>query len=180
MQNVWASGLCIVLLATAAFYDTRSRRIPNWIIVSGMLLGLTASSVTNDGIGLYAATVGLFVGLFAFIPLYALKVLGAGDVKLIAMVGSFLGVANLLGAMIASSLAGGLLAIGFAVRAGQLGHVLGNIRMTFLGMLMRVPIPIASTTAATPAPARRIPYGIAIAAGTTLYLLWRNLPGVLS
>lgn len=175
--ELWIAVVCLSLTFTAAVSDAVRRRIPNWVVLPGMLLGVAANALIPGGIGATAAAVGLAAGLLAFLPAYVLRLLGAGDVKLMAMVGSFLGATHLLGAILASFVAGGVLALAVAWRAGQLGHVTGNIRLILYGMLMRVALP-GSPTVAPATPTVRMPYGIAIAAGTLLYLLWVNVAGV--
>lgn len=175
--ELWIAFACAALAVAAAVSDALRRRIPNWLVLPGMLFGLAANALVPGALGLTSAVTGLAAGLLAFLPFYLLRLLGAGDVKLIAMVGSFLGAAHLVGAMLASFLAGGLLAVAFAWHAGQLGRVVGNIRLILVGMLMRAALPGAPTVA-PPAPAVRMPYGIAVAAGTVVYLLWLNAPGV--
>lgn len=174
--ELWIAVVCVLLTAAAAVSDGLRQRIPNWLVLSGMLVGLATNALVPGGLGLGAATVGLAAGLFAFLPFFFLRLLGAGDVKLIAMVGSFLGAAHLVGAMLATFLAGGMLAIAFAWRAGQLARIAGNIRLILYGMLMSTALPGAPTVAPAP-PTLRMPYGIAIAVGTTAYLLWLNVPG---
>lgn len=174
--ELWIAIGGALLTAAAAVSDARQRRIPNWLVFPGMLLGLASNALLPGGIGLSAAAIGLAAGLFAFLPFFLLRLLGAGDVKLIAMVGSFLGTAHLGGAMLATFLAGGVLALAFAWHVGQLGTLAENLRVTIYGMVMRTAMPGAPTVAAPP-PCVRMPYGVAIAAGTLLYLLWLNVPG---
>lgn len=169
--TLWIAVACVVLAAAAAVSDAARQRIPNALVLPGMVLGLAANALIPGGIGLGPAAAGLAAGLLAFLPFFLLRLLGAGDVKLIAMVGAFLGVGHLVGAMLATFVAGGVLALGVAWHAGRLGRMAGNLRLIVFGLLMRTALPGAPTVA-LPAPSVRMPYGVAIAVGTAAYLLY--------
>src|SRR5262245_23535685 len=107
------------LLAWAVASDVRSRRIPNKLVVAGLLAGLALQATVTPGAGLFSepfgalgllkASAGMALGLVLLLPMYALGAMGAGDVKLMAMLGAFLGPLDILGAGLSSVLAGGLL-----------------------------------------------------------------------
>jgi prepilin peptidase CpaA len=122
-QNLALSVLSIlaVLLASAAWSDFKHHRIPNSIVFSGVVAGVLLNSLLAPGLGFaskYApgaggfafALGGLGLGLACLLPFYLLRAMGAGDVKLMAMVGAFLGPADLLGAVVFTFLAGGAMA----------------------------------------------------------------------
>ncbi len=157
------TGVLIALLLVAAASDVRTGRIPNWLVLGGALYALACNSLfpgyPHDA-GLVFALEGLGVGLAVLLPLYLLRAMGAGDVKLMAMAGAFLGPWGAVAAVLGTLLAGGVLALAFALRAGQLAHMLLNV-----GALALRP----------EASAGRMPYGVAIAAGTIGYLLLAQL-----
>jgi prepilin peptidase CpaA len=78
----------IVLLCAAAWHDAKSFRIPNAIIVTGVALGIALNSFVPDGLGFTSAALGMLAGLVGLFPLYLLRIWGAGDVKLMAVVGA--------------------------------------------------------------------------------------------
>jgi prepilin peptidase CpaA len=86
------SAMLVALLATATAIDWRTYRIPNWLSVGGMALGLLGNAAA-EGItsGLLPALAGLALGIAVLLPLYALRLMGAGDVKLMAAVGAVIG-----------------------------------------------------------------------------------------
>jgi prepilin peptidase CpaA len=88
------TGVLFALLVVASVSDYRSYRIPNWLTVSGMAFGLIYNTAypLMPGAGFRWSLGGLVLGLLTMLPLYVLKAMGAGDVKLMAMVGAFLGV----------------------------------------------------------------------------------------
>ncbi|WP_035375037.1 A24 family peptidase [Pseudoduganella violaceinigra] len=175
------AALLACLLAAAVATDVRSRRIPNRLVLAGMLAGLALQGLVTPGAGLFSepfgalgllkAGAGLALGLALLLPMYALGAMGAGDAKLLAMVGTFLGPLDILGAGLASIVAGGLLSLGVALYQGSLRKVSGNVRQMVLGSVLRgmsggsarIDAPLAATG--------QLPYAVAIACGTVSYLL---------
>lgn len=169
--------LC-VLLALAVWHDVRTRRIPNRIVLLGALAGLALNTVLPAGAGLFdepagalgfhSALGGICVGLATLLPLYAIGAMGAGDVKLMAMVGAFLGPDAVIGAALLSLIAGGLLALAVAIWTGTLAGVLRNaydlvlhaIFRAFAGTGVRIDKPATPTGS--------LAYAIAIMSGTGL------------
>ena len=154
--------VAIILLAfLASWSDLRTRRIPNLLTVSGLglALGLTAAAGPNVFLsGLAAAGITLVLGF----ALFALGVLGAGDVKLFAAFAALLGLERLPAALIVCGLAGGLLVIGAAVRAGVLLPLLFNVR----DMMVAVVVPGGrGANAVVRAVGVSVPYGVAISIG---------------
>lgn len=165
-----AHGVCLAVLAVAAGYDLRVRRIPNRVVISGAVIGMAMGAALDDGIGIVAALLGLGLGLLVFMPLYLLRATGAGDVKLVAMVGAYLGPQDLLGAILAIFLAGGIMTVVVACHRGVLKLAISNIRGLLLEVFLRMASGQLPRLEELPAPAARAPYGVAIAAGTLLYL----------
>jgi len=96
--------------AAIAWSDWQLRRIPNSLVAAGFtvaLLGLVFQGQTLFGIGPSQSLFGAAIGLLVFLPLYMLKIMGAGDVKLFAAIGALCGPWGLLPVwLIASLLAG--------------------------------------------------------------------------
>lgn len=179
--------LLALLLAAAVVCDVRSRRIPNRLVGFGMVAGLTLHATATPGEGLFSspfgglglllALGGLALGLLLLLPMYALGALGAGDVKLMAMIGAFMGPQEIIGVALASLVAGGLLALLFAVLDGSLGKVLGNVRTMVLSSLLRGLSGGGARLDAPPVATGKLPYAVAIASGTLAYLLLTRLAG---
>jgi prepilin peptidase CpaA len=163
------SAVLLGLLVTAAVIDVRSHRIPNWLTVSGIVFGLFYSAFgpfpLQDGI-LWSLG-GLALGAGVMFPFYLMRVMGAGDVKLMGMVGVLLGPAGTWGAILGSCIAGGVLAIGYAIRHRRLRDLLGNVaRILHLGgiaVLAGMPREMALKGWTS---VGELPFGLAIAAGT--------------
>lgn len=177
--------LLLALLGLATWHDVRARRIPNAIVFPGALLGLALHALLPAGGGLFGAQMGglgiasalggLAIGLAILLPMYAFGLMGAGDAKLLAMVGAFVGAGDIFAVGIATLLAGGLLALGVAARQGILRRVLNSTYQTVL----HAGLSQLRDGLALPAPSGRLPYAVAITAGTVACLAWLRVVGEL-
>lgn len=118
--------LAAALVLIAAVTDLRSRRIPNWLTLSGLGAGLLLNSIVAGPAGLWNSLGGLALGFASYLSLYGLRAMGAGDVKLMAAVGAILGPASWLVVFIASAAAAGVLAIGMIVWKRRVQETLQN------------------------------------------------------
>jgi prepilin peptidase CpaA len=164
------TGVLIALLVVAAGIDARSNRIPNWLVFGGTAFGIAYNALFPgfpQGMGSLAALGGLGVGLGALLPFYLLRSMGAGDVKLMAMAGAFLGPWDTFCAVLATFLAGGAMSIAFALWSGALVRTLQNLVSVFRGAALDLalgskPVLIADEGVSV----GKLPYGVAIAVGT--------------
>ena len=166
------------LLATAVFTDLRSRRIPNWLVLTGIALGFVFQLFAVEGDGLFArwwgavgplqALYGLLAGFAMFLPFYLLRAMGAGDVKLVAMLGVWFGLRPMLGVVLLTLLCGGVLAIGVAIWTRSVGQTASNLRYMVTDTLVRASAGGAPTITAPARTHGRLPYALAIAAGSVL------------
>jgi len=172
------TGVLIMLLLIACVIDCRMYKIPNWLTLSGMAFGLlyAAEFPFSGHYGLLWAMGGLLVGFFMTLPLYMLKVMGAGDVKLMAMAGAFLGGPDVFYAALTTFIVGGISAIGFALFHGVLGRMLGNIRDVARLMIVSA-IGGADTSLYSPSEKSvgKMPYGVSIGIGVIGYVTARQL-----
>ena len=165
--------LLLCLLATAALIDLRSHRIPNWLTLGGTVvaLGLYIGLLGFTDYGLLEGLGGLAVGFIIFLPFYVTGGMGAGDVKLMAMAGTFLGPYH---ALLAAGLGLGMGSLmGLAILLYRRGAVLMARRylstfqcLTVTGKWNYVP-PADDEPAAS-----RFPYAAAIAVGSLATLWW--------
>jgi prepilin peptidase CpaA len=178
LPSVAALALAALLLG-AVVTDLRSRRIPNRLILTGLTLaamvhatGLMTGAPPLAGNAWWSPLAGLLVGGVALMPLYVLRACGAGDVKLMAMAGAFLGAPAALRAVLFTLLAGGLLSIVFMLGRGVAAQAWTNLRFLLTDWLLRVRGGGQSIALAPlPTTAARLPYGLAISAGALLALL---------
>lgn len=163
----------VLLLVIAAVIDARTYRIPNWLTASGMLFGLAYNTLAAPSAlaGLAASSGGLAFGLVILLPVYAIRVMGAGDVKLMAMVGAIVGLPDVIYAALYALITGGIAAVGFALYRKAFRRMTGNVvdimrSMAFAAMVGNRPEPALSGRASI----GRLPYGVSIAAGTIAWL----------
>ena len=148
------------MVAAAAWSDLRTRRIPNWIPVSGAVLGLVLQAWNGGLYGALNSLAGAAVGLGIFMVLYIAGGMGAGDVKLFSAVGALVGPQALIIVFIFTGLAGGAAALALAVWRGRLRETLEKTGALALGV-----------KTAAGEDSLRLPYGAVIAAGTLISLV---------
>lgn len=175
MNDIHA-GLLGILLLIAAVTDIRAHRIPNSLILAGWVLAFIMG-IWQAGIsGLLIVGGGILLGLALFFPFYMLRALGAGDVKLMAVVGGFLGPgADFFGAVLGTFLAGGIMALALAMKSRAVMQMLRNIKTMLVGGMIDVSLKQMPVMDAGPQSAGKLPYAVAIAAGTLGYLAWKWL-----
>jgi prepilin peptidase CpaA len=174
----WRTGILILLLAGAAVSDYRIHRIPNWLVVSGALFGMIYNAVLAPypHNNILFPLAGLGLGLLLFLPLYLVRAMGAGDVKLLAMVGAFLGPGDTFYAALATMVVGGVLAILFVLMRGTARRLLYNLGSLFqLGFLSMAGGSKPNLQIGADVSAGKLPYGVAIAIGTIGYLITDQL-----
>jgi prepilin peptidase CpaA len=165
-----ATFLLLFALAAATWIDVKSHRIPNSLSFGLMVAGLLTQSYTSGAEGLLTGLGGLLTGLVIFLPFYFGGGMGAGDVKLMAAVGTFLGPGDTLWATGLTLIAGGVLGVGIMLIRGNAKAFLRRYGLMLqclfaTGQVSYVP-PHAGEAAI------RFPYALAIAVGTaaTLWL----------
>lgn len=157
-------GVLSVYGSAAALMDLRRRRIPNSLTLSGLFLALLLRLVLGwpsllDGLA------GLGLGLGIGIALYAFRVWGAGDGKLLTMLGAFLGLGRLPGALALAALIGGVMAVIQAGRRGVLIPAFLNIRRLLTGFTRGG----KSEPRIAMAGVLTLPYGVPLALGGVLW-----------
>jgi prepilin peptidase CpaA len=168
-------AIVVVLLAvvfTAAIFDLRSSRIPNWISVTGALLGFGLNAFLADSAwGAWFALKGFLLGFGVNLVLYILHARGAGDVKLMAAIGALVGPGNWFAIFVITALLGGIMALILVVAKGRLKHTLFNVGYILSEMkrgraahLGREELDVKSDKAS------RLPAGAVIAVGCIFYL----------
>lgn len=135
MDPIAAALTALLLGAVAA--DVGAQRIPNVLTLGGAAFALLLQFITSGWAGLASGIQGLTVGLVLFLPLYVFASMGAGDVKLMAAVGAFLGPWQALLAGVCSIAAGGALAILYITLKGDLirtfrryADIIGHVLIT--------------------------------------------------
>lgn len=166
----WWPTLIVVLVATAT--DLCWRRIPNWLVFPFFIAGFAVSGWLHGWHGLAQSAEGMALALFIFGFFFWVGGMGAGDVKLSAAIGAWVGPHQMIVALVFIALAGGVMALGWAVVGGFAGELFEEAGNLVLGRKKQVyPPGEQPTPAKVEAPSalhRKMPYGPAIAIGTLL------------
>jgi prepilin peptidase CpaA len=161
--------MCVaVLVLIAAAMDIRWRKIPNWLSLSGVCAGLLLHGVTGGAAGLATSLEGMLLGFGAYLALYCLRAMGAGDVKLMAAVGAIVGPANWVSVFVATAMAGGVFSFALIVAKGRVKQTLWNVFFIVDELIhLRPPHHKRSDLDVKDSRSLKMPHGVAIAAGTT-------------
>lgn len=176
IQPHLAAGALLLLVAVAAYFDVRWRRIPNWLTLSGIVGGLALHTWLEGWAGLRLAGEGFLLGFGVYLLFYCLHAMGAGDVKLMGAVGAIAGPAGWFPVFLATALAAGTIAIGVSAVKGRLRKTLWNVGFLLFELLhLRAPYYRNPELDVADARALRTPHGMAIAAGVAVCvaLSWR-------
>jgi prepilin peptidase CpaA len=168
-----------VSLGFAGVIDLRSRRIPNSLTLALACAGLLQSMLLPPragGIGLGGSAAGLAVGLLVPFVFFAINALGAGDVKLLAAVGAWVGAQPILIIMLVAAIFGGVLAVVQGLMQRRLALVVGNtalLAMNLINVRRFGVAKIAAMNTKEPTLKNALPYGVAIAVATALFITAR-------
>jgi len=156
----------------AAATDIRSRRIPNWLTLSGVLAGLLLNTLlAADGNNWRTSLAGMGLAFLVYFPLYLLRGMGAGDVKLMAAVGALMGPVNWFWIFVISNILGGVAAIVLLLMKGGLWRTLSNLLYMLKElMLLRPPYLRREELDLASARSVKMPHGVAIAMGSLIFL----------
>jgi prepilin peptidase CpaA len=160
----------LVMLVIATISDIRSRRIPNWLVVPFLVAGFIVSTATHGWSGLRQSLLGVLVAALLLGTLYWLGGMGMGDVKLCAAIGAWIGPGQLLTALVVMGVAGGIMALIWAICGGFLKESLSGAGDLIWGFGKRGLRPHPTLVLGNPR-ARKMPYAPAIAIGTIFSFL---------
>jgi prepilin peptidase CpaA len=171
-KQMYLDGFLIVLVLAASLTDLAVRKIPNRLVLCGVFSAAVLHLASGHPFNLVSTGLaGAALGLCVFLPLYFLRGMAAGDVKLMAMVGAFTGPMLAFEIALATCCAGGVMALVMVAVNGRWRDLASNLRALLRPLYMRLagmpyakePLPRASVGG--------MPYGPAIATATFL-MLW--------
>ena len=169
-------GLDALLVAIiAAVIDVRQHRIPNWLTYPAVVMGILLRWAFLGWRGLGTALAGCALAGGIVFLFYLMRAMGAGDVKLLAAIGSLVGPSDVLVVLAATAISGGVLALLYVMVRRRVGSTLRNVGsvLTFHagnGLRAHPELNLDNPSAL------RMPYGLAIATGTLyafLTIWWR-------
>jgi prepilin peptidase CpaA len=164
--------LLVVVVTIAAVFDIRFRRIPNWLVLSGLVLGLALNSFLFGTAGAVSALLGCGAAFLVYFPLFIVRGMGAGDVKLMMTVGCIAGPGNWIAIFFFTSILGGVWAVLLLLRWGVLRQTLANAWF-IVGQLAQLKPPYGERgdLDVTSPKALTLPHGATIAVGTVAFML---------
>lgn len=164
----WIQLLLVsAVIIVGAVTDLRTRKIPNWLTLSAVPVGLVVAFVVGGGRGLAFSFGAMLLALLIYFPLYALRAMGAGDAKLMAAVATFIGPIMWIHLFIAASVLGGIVAVVFTAAKGEFRNTLGK-SVEILRHLAFFRAPFASN----PSLDIRSPKSISLPHGAVIALSW--------
>jgi prepilin peptidase CpaA len=155
--------------------DWRTRRIPNWLTVPALVVGILVNAFAGGMAGLKTSLLGAGLALGVLLPFVFLRSLGAGDWKLAGALGAFVGWEEMLNLLIGSVFVAGIMALALVIYKGRLMQTLRNIRR-LLASLASFHRPGAEVSLDNPQ-SLKIPYGVALALTTVVFgaeAIWRS------
>jgi prepilin peptidase CpaA len=163
--TIWICALDLTLIA--AWTDWRTRRIPNWLTVTGFVVGIALRTWMSGWRGALTGIEGAGLGLVILLPLVLMRALGAGDWKLMGAVGATTGPQIFLNILLASIFISGLMAVVLMIRTRRVKSTLHNLFVLVHGFFtfgLR-----ASPTISLDNPTLlKLPFGVAAAIGTVV------------
>jgi prepilin peptidase CpaA len=166
--------ILLAVLLIAAVIDLRTQKIPNMLTYPAMIFALSYHSAINGFEGLIFSSSGLLIGILLLTIPYVMGGMGAGDAKLLGVIGSFLGAKATFGAFIFIALAGGIYSLALILIHRDVFKGFFSEKLLVLSsmVMLRQYVPIETgTTGQKP----RLKYGVAIAFGTITYLVTKAL-----
>jgi prepilin peptidase CpaA len=161
-----------ILVAIAAVYDIRFRRIPNWLVVAGIAAGFVWNGLAAGGTGLGHAAAGLGLGFILYFPLYLIRGRRAGDVKLLAAVGAITGPANCLWIFFLTAILGGAIVLVVIMIHKRTSHTFFNVAWIVRDLLrFKAPYRSSEELDVTTEKGLRVPHAAMMAVGVGAFIL---------
>ncbi len=165
--------ILIAILAIAVITDLRWHKIPNWLTFPAMICGMLYNGILQGPQGLFFSFLGLAAGMGLLLITYVISGMGAGDVKLMGAIGSFLGAKSVFWACLFSCIFGLLYAIIVIVwkrsaKSYFIRYGLTIKMLVFTGKLSYIP-PSAGEKS------QKLSYALPIALGTLFFILGNDL-----
>ena len=155
------------LAALAGWLDWRYRRIPNWLTIPGLVVGIGVNTVASGWHGAKDSLLGALVGLGLLLPFVLLRSLGGGDWKLVGALGAFLGPGTLVTVLLVTVFVAGFMALALIIYKRRVVQAARNIgRM--LAALFSLRLPGPELTLDSPE-SLKVPFGVAVALTVILY-----------
>lgn len=164
------TALILLSATTAGYFDLRWRRIPNWLVAATVALSLLWHTLEGGWAGFLLSGGGLLSGMALLLPLYLLRGMGAGDVKLFGAIGAAVTYNHILTVFVIAALIAGMMALFRVVVARAFVATLANVA-DILNRFMHgrfSPHPVVGLANEN---ALVIPFGVSVAVAAWLFVL---------
>jgi prepilin peptidase CpaA len=173
MESLLATAISAFFLSLAVVFDLRWRKIPNYLTLSFLILGISTHTIGSGASGFFDAASGTGLGFILMLLPFLFSGMGAGDVKAMAALGALIGPSAVFQTFLYTALAGGAVALVYYV-------IVYDIRVKAKNGLAALLAFAGSRDirCLTPQPSpkkHKFPYAPAIALGYGAYLAWGNL-----
>ncbi len=168
--------LAAIPALVAGITDWRWRRIPNWLTVPALLVGIGVNAWATGWPGAKESLLGAGLGLGLLLPFVLIRSLGAGDWKLAGALGAFLGPSRMVTVLLGTILVAGLMAVVLIIWKKRVGQTLRNLAH-MLAALFTLHLPGPEVSLDNPE-SSKVPFGVAMAVTVVLYTVgqaWGNL-----
>ncbi len=165
LPSVTATAAMTCTALCAAWYDWKSWRIPNQLLLPSAAAALMFACFALDGIGFQASLAGGLCGLGIFLPLYLLNSMGAGDVKLLATLGLYAGPLLTLDIALLSALTGGVWALTVLLARSHIGAGISVTMQAVLGADLYQRVSFSFSPLQKRSKEGLMPYGVVVAIG---------------
>ena len=174
-------AVLLFVVFVAGVFDYRYRRIPNWSVLMGLVCGFGLNMFLASSVwaGLLTSLRGLGLAFLIYFPMYLLRGMGAGEVKVMAAIGSIVGAANWLGIFLITAILGGIVAVLLLLARHRLRRVLANVGFLVSQLLLlRAPYTRREELDIQSEKSMKLPHGVVIAWGSLLFLVvaWIRAP----
>lgn len=160
----------LAIATAAAITDVATRRIPNVLTFGAAAGALLVRGVLHGMPGVIDAGAGWLTGFIILFPLFFVRGMGAGDVKLVAALGSWFGPVDAVWLALYSSISGGVVGLPYALARGYMRTAVGNLRLIGTHWFIHGLQPVPGISLDNPE-RLRLPYAIPILIGT-MVTLW--------
>ena len=172
----WPVKLVCVTLIVAAWIDGSQLRVPNWLTFPMVISGIVFNTIIAGWGGLGGSLLGMIVGLACLLPLYSVGGMGAGDVKLLAGVGAWLGAAVTFYGFAVATVVGAIMAVVMVMcRRNRQQHYANFLTILMEWTQIRNPKKLSEIAAERKSRMLLLPYGIPICIGCIGYFLYEGM-----
>jgi len=167
--TVWA--VLVPGILWASWIDYSQRRVPNWLNAALLVAGFTAQGFFNGWSGLQAAAGGMLVGFGVLILPWCMHAMGAGDVKLMAAIGAWLGPWMTLKSFVVGAAFGGVVAVLMILCSGRARQALANCQVILAKLSNRQSaFSDYGSAKSFGSSSQLLPYGVPLTVGTLIVM----------